>query len=211
MLDYLYISDTKVDVIVDQIPVGLRDRIAAELKIDLKLVSLTVQEVRRPENRFARARIAADYVIRNQEVGTVDSPGPYFEGTLPMRWGVYPEERLDDPVVYFAGFTRQTIVGLGGSARHVLGSTQPTAGVSIFTLAGSALPSIVQLIARSDQSPDPDEDDNRTVLDEATTFAAAMAGPREDLQFLARRLLAGQSGGMTVVVGSPLYVARTTA
>jgi hypothetical protein len=211
MLDYVYISETKVDMIVDQIPVRLRDRIAAELKIDLKLVSLTVKERQRPENRFARTRIAADYVVRNFEVGTVDSPGAYFEGSLPMRWGIYPEERVEDPVVYFGGATRQTILGLGGSARHIIGSTQPVASGSTFTLPGSALPSILQLIASSDQSAEPDSEGDQMGLGEVKEFTTGMKGPRENLQFLARRLLAGPSGHAAVLLGSPLYVARAAA
>ena len=212
MLDYVYISETKVDMIVDQIPVRLRDRIAAELKIDLKLVSLTVKEERRSENRFARARIAADYVVRNFEVGTVDSPGAYFEGSLPLRWGIYPESRVEDPVVYFGGATRQTILGLGGSARHILGSTQPQAGGSTFRLSGSALPSILQLIASSDRSVESEsEGDQMGELQEVEEFTTGMKGPYEDLQFLARRLLAGPAGHLTVLLGSPLYVARTLA
>ena len=36
---YVYVSDSKVDMLYSQMPRGIRDRIAAELKIDLKVIS----------------------------------------------------------------------------------------------------------------------------------------------------------------------------
>lgn len=208
--------EAKVEAIIDQIPVRLRDRIAAELSIDLKVVGLTVKERRRPENRFARARIATDYVVRNFEVGTVDSPGPYFEGSLPMRWGIYPDHSWG-PIVYFGGFTPRTIVGLGGSADHILGSSQSDAAGSTFKLPGSAIVSILALISNSDLGPEyPDstkyaDSENDQGLLEVQEFTTSMKGPREHLQFLGRRLLAGPSQHGAVLLGSPLYVARIIA
>ena len=41
---YLYVSDAKIDMLFEQIPKRLLDRLTKELKIDIKVVSVTVKE-----------------------------------------------------------------------------------------------------------------------------------------------------------------------
>ena len=54
---YVYVSDSKVDMLYSQMPSGLRDRIAAELKIDLKVVSVSVSGRRSEETRYSKLQL----------------------------------------------------------------------------------------------------------------------------------------------------------
>ena len=204
MLDYVYLSDTKIEMLYAQIPSRLRDRIAADLKIDLKVISVTLKEREPVESRFSKARIVVEQVQRDYDIGTVDDSRPYFEGSLQLRWGVYPDARIGEPLVYFGGVTRQTILGLGGSARHLIGAVPMTSG-STFSLGGSALPSILTVIRRADQTTETaDDDDNgdRAALGEVQAFTNGMTGPRQALQFLRATSPDGPAYGPTLPVGS---------
>ena len=46
---YLYISDSKLDMLYEQIDQKSARRISAELKVDLKLASLTIREASAPD------------------------------------------------------------------------------------------------------------------------------------------------------------------
>ena len=58
-------------------------------------------------------------------IGTIDEPKEYFAGAMSMRWGscIFPfvPQLTPSPLVYFGGTTETTVVGLGGSAKHVIG------------------------------------------------------------------------------------------
>jgi hypothetical protein len=49
---YVYVSDSKIDMLYEEIPKPWLDRITAELKIDLEVVSLTLK--RRPGRAVPR-------------------------------------------------------------------------------------------------------------------------------------------------------------
>lgn len=81
----MYVSDTKVDMLYSQIPSSWRDKLAGELKIDLQLLSVSLKEDPRDENRFSKAALVADYIRQHLSVGSAHSPREYFTDTLPMR------------------------------------------------------------------------------------------------------------------------------
>jgi hypothetical protein len=100
---YLYISDSKVNMLYAQAGPGTdasRDSID---KLDTVLADLACAD----------------------RIGTVDEPKEYFAGAMPMRWGpcAFPAvpQLTPSPLVYFGGATEKTIVGLSGSATHVIG------------------------------------------------------------------------------------------
>ena len=45
---FLYVSDAKLEMLFDQIPQKLRQRLSGEAKIDLKLASLTIKDAGQP-------------------------------------------------------------------------------------------------------------------------------------------------------------------
>src|SRR5215210_3594140 len=137
---YVYISDSKVDMLYSQIPKRILDRIAADLNVNLGIFSLSVKEKENQEKtRYEKLKLVVNYIENNMEVGTVDEPNAYFTGLLPMRWGEY---RVDSGLVYFGGKTAQTVLGLGGSMTHVIGNRKgesDTHGGSIGADIGAVL------------------------------------------------------------------------
>src|SRR5207244_1212956 len=104
-------------------------KIASELNIKLKLVAAevgaTIKSAPSEETRYSKLKIVAKYLENQEDIGTIDNlgSGSYFKGTLPMKFGIL--ERAKD-YIFFCGFTEKTIVGLGGSSEHLIGSSSGT-------------------------------------------------------------------------------------
>ncbi|GAB3934293.1 hypothetical protein GCM10027614_07040 [Micromonospora vulcania] len=123
-------------------------------------------------------------------------------------------------LVYFAGRTEDTIVGLGGSTFHVIGASPPPEPAA-YGFASSTMPALLAGLVDPD---DADSDPRVAQLPEAADAEALasvhqagtrLRGPAQNVEFLAKRLLSGPSPypeldgrpGMSVLLGSPLYVA----
>lgn len=69
---YIYISDTKVDMLYPQIPQPILKKIASSLSIDLKFLGaeLSVAGKSNPsdETRYAKVRIVSEYIEKNLDV-----------------------------------------------------------------------------------------------------------------------------------------------
>jgi hypothetical protein len=112
---YLYISDTKVDILFAQIPRNILKKISADLNINLGVVSVSLKEKQSEQTRYDKVKVVSDYIENHLDVGDVDHPQAYFKATVSMRWGELWY------TVYFSGKTDQTDFGLGGSIKHILG------------------------------------------------------------------------------------------
>jgi hypothetical protein len=210
---YVYVSDTKVDMLYAQIPSRVRERLAAELKVDLKVLALSLSERPDQETRYSKVRLVSDYLVENARVGTVKDPAEYFSGAMPMRWG-YLGDRGD--LVYFGGRQGDTMVGLGGSARQVIGeagSSTPTNSLTIGLVV--ALRGEVMLEEGELDEVDAGESENRLmgttsmIVTGMSGATSRMAGPEERLEFLARRLLFDdrEEEPTRMLLGTPIYVA----
>lgn len=152
---YLYVSDTKLDMLFEQIDPAMRRRISAETKVDLKLASLTLRRADAPSAaRLAKLRLVERYIDRHHHVGTIQEPGcEFFRGSMPMQWGWF-HQGYSDPnspydgrdTVFFRGRDSSHVVVLAGSRRHVLGEQQPAAE-DRDVRAHSATPNILAVIA----------------------------------------------------------------
>src|SRR5262249_36307589 len=69
---YLYVSDTKVEMLEPQISGN-----------------------RSATDRFSRLRSVVNFLNDTGRVGTLADPREYFSGRLPMRWGPYTDAFLD--------------------------------------------------------------------------------------------------------------------
>ncbi|MFD4941462.1 DUF7019 family protein [Streptomyces sp. NPDC058239] len=212
---YLYVSDSKVDMLLAQIDPAVNRKRTTEVNFNLSVVG-GKHTTESPEggDRSARLRQVVRYLEEQGELGTVDEPGRFFGGTLPLRWGPFP---TDPNLVYFGGSTECTVVGLGGSAHHVLGATPESAPGLPRSLTPSLLAALatdpqirllVEAIGAQDAHPD------RSAAPQAAQAVhranAAMAGPPQRVEFVAKRLLhvpAPPGAGASVVLGTPLYVA----
>jgi hypothetical protein len=190
---YLYVSKFKVDMFWSQIAKPGQDETGLD---DLQQL-------------YARLHAVVDYIDSTGEVGTIDNPKSYFRGKLPMSWailGAYPELGLDahlEGVVYFGGKTQQTILGLGGSAKHVIGIPQNQANVTASSSSSTRL--LVTLSRELKQKGVIDELDKpmQSHLVAATTREVCEAQPAEHVEFLAKRL-SSENG---ILLGTPIYVA----
>jgi len=195
---YVYISDTKLDMLAAGIPTTLRDRIVADLALDLQVVKLSLRERPSEETRYSKLRLVTKYIDDKLGVDTVDEPRAYFRGSMSMRWGPYREVKgTSNELVFFGSETDRTIVGLGGSMAHVMGAV----GASFAHTPMSSTPFMLRAL-RGDLGldsplghtrPDEVEDTQARALREVVITARRMPGPAEPLEFLARKLLQGRS------------------
>src|SRR5579862_7450823 len=85
---YVYISETKLDMLIEQIPEIERSKLAAELKIDVKVLTLTVhKDIELAANRSSRLRAVLKHLAHRNWVGPIEEGGEYCVATLPMTWG----------------------------------------------------------------------------------------------------------------------------
>lgn len=212
---YVYVSDAKLDMLYGQIPSRLLSRIVAELKLDVKVLAVSIRERETDATRFEKLAVVENYIDRHFDVGTVHDPAPWFRGQLHMRSGIYGDE--PGGLLYFSGVQDGVLVALIGSAHHLIGQrSQPSA----IQMSYSRAPSLFTLLRRdsidgshAEDEIQPEKTDQRA-LAEVHDFANALRGVREPSEFLARRLLSGsvpdgEAPVRTVLLGTPLYVALT--
>jgi hypothetical protein len=203
---YIYVSDTKVDMLYAQIPQKIKSQIATELKIDLKLLSATFKDKSSQETRYSKLKLVVDYIEKNFEVGTVDKPKSYFRGKLDMGVGLFRSAAC------FGGKTKYSILCLGGSNKHVIfghlekdttGMISPSSGLT-------SILDMVLDISNSNETIDPiDIDDRISESIASATDIVISSSAQQKLEFLAKRFAEGYSKKKKkmVVTGSPIYVA----
>jgi uncharacterized protein DUF7019 len=201
---YLYVSDSKVDMLLPQIDPGRVGRHTTEVVVTLKIFSAKRSVESSAEvTRFARLERVVRHLQDFGDLGPIDAPGQFFGGIMPVRWGSFHGTSL----VYFGGETERTVVGLGGSGRHVLGTS---GNPDDHAMARSVMPSLLDGLAVEPEIGDllgvgtgADED----VLRAVELANAGLRGPDQNVEFVAKRLLHGRLGTKEVVLGTPLYVA----
>ncbi len=215
---YIYISDTKVDMLFAQIPQSQLSRLAVELEIDLQLFRTTLKEKERQDEatRYSKLEVVLNYLRKHHRIGAVESSYRYFAGELDMRWGEFP----DTGFVYFTGRNDDAILGLGGSLKHVIGNdampalTSPgrsrVEGIERSLVSELGLRPLVDDLQRdtADDTPPLSAAGREGVLAAVENAATWMRGGTSDrVEFVARRLREDKAGVPRVVLGSPLYVA----
>jgi hypothetical protein len=219
---YVYVSDAKLAMLSSQIPEGIIAKLAGELNISQTVVRDVSVEPMKPGTRYGLAKIVGRYLADQGQVGTVDSPNTYFEGTLSMKWGPYRTMKWDEPspLVYFGGESEKTILGLGGSAHHVIGAVGSSSAHShsvtpylvsrLYEGIELPLPKEEEKVLRQYEGHDKGQDRIAMAVDLATR---QMIGTEQKLRFLARRLAfypkqthSGWSTDMNILLGTPLYV-----
>ncbi|GGS88894.1 hypothetical protein GCM10010222_32950 [Streptomyces tanashiensis] len=214
---YLYVSDSKVDMLLPQIDPSFGQKKTREFGIDAKVASYRdVTESTPNDDRISRLDRVVSHLEKHGELGSVDEPGTFFREQLAMRWNVLTDSD-GTSLAYFGGRTDSgVVVGLGGSTHHVLGASPDAGGTP--TLARSLLPSLLDGL-RVDPEIDSlvNGDPGHRATPEAAALNAvrrtveALQGPAQTMEFVAKRLLHGPSPDpedrSIVLLGSPLYVA----
>jgi hypothetical protein len=220
---YIYVSDAKLDMLYEQIPPKLLSRLAAELKVDLKVIGASVQQTRLPVTRYDKLHIVEQYLERNFDVSWMTDPAPWFRGDLGLRSAIYGEP--SEGLLLFTGTEKDTTIALIGSSYHLVGRHPLPPNGSL--LGRSFLPDLFQLLER-DEAERADQQvrgspwlrnaqrssamDEEQALEQVLDFGERARAPRQSCEFLSRLLLTGfitdaNGNARRIVVGTPLYVA----
>ena len=87
---YLYISSAKLEMLYPQVAPSVKEKKAAEWKIDLKFLSYSKRTEGEPnDTQEARLEAVIEALDEAGQIGSVDEPRDYVRGTHAMRWGIY--------------------------------------------------------------------------------------------------------------------------
>ncbi len=212
MKHYIYISDTKVDMLYSQIDNSLLKKIAVELSIDLKPLGAGLGTIIKPnqseETRYSKLRLVVEYVEKHLNVGWIDAPETYFKGTLPMGWGLirilarHNEQQQPPFAVYFGGSTDRTTFGMVGSAHHLIGQKNDASkrDIALYYTPNEMLKALVM-------ETEPPPADATSIISYANReVRGKLMLSSESLEFLAKTYVY-EKGSRSTLLGSPIYVA----
>ena len=216
MKHYLYISETKLDMLHPQILKTILDNIDDESNINAGFSSTVTANPDNEKTIYDKLDLVSSYLENEGTIGTVDFPKQYFNGILPMRWGFYGRDEKSQ-LVYFGGVTDAgTVLGLGGSIHHVLGKERG----SIHTHSNSLPFAITNKLNEELNIPLTPRDEfemegqsrtfalnDESYLEAVKLATHQMEGPLQNLEFLAQKLVAGGEDRKKIVLGTPIYVA----
>lgn len=203
---YLYVSDTKVEMLYAQIPKGIRDRIVGELKLDLKVLSVSLKQAPDEETRYSKLQVVCDYLDR-EGVGTLDAPAGFFRGILPMSWGEFRFDWHTGPVdvAFFTGQSGAVMVGLGGSTKHLVVNA---ASAGQLMGATSGTPILMEFLASSSERLQGEQSlGSHWWAEEIAAQCRHPRTPPEPMEFMARLLAQENADGARVLLATPIYVA----
>lgn len=222
---YLYISKSKLQMLFQQIGRREDTKRTVEWKGTVAVGSV-LRKVETDEDldEDDMLRAVITELEDARQVGSIHEPNLYIKGVMPMRWGLYndagtrPEE--ESPLVYFGGLDNEscTLLGLGGSSKHVVGHNGATS-----TYSRSVTPALVRALLDGLEYPVPARPewwDKRAEEDEVYTAVAVaqhyLRPPTQNLEFFGKTLMTGEAHGCehfigipkaNVILATPLYVA----
>jgi hypothetical protein len=193
---YLYVSQTKVDMLLSQIPrVGI-EHVAAKLKIDLSILALEVEATL--DARLDKTRLVESYLREHAWVGDVDDGAEYISGTMQLSWG-----EIEDMVI-FAGMRGGTGIAMTGSTHSLIGANEKARkNGSLLAATYAAVRGLMHETTKAGKSGIVSD---VARLHDATRNAFA-ALPTQKLEFLAKRFVSRGVPEQRLVLGSPIFVA----
>lgn len=212
---YQYISDSKVEMLLPQVPWSFRKAVSVELGINIGIFSAKATIGGETlSNRIARLETVEKYLISSEKIGTVSAPTSWFQGNEPATFFFLPSDRT---VAFFLINSSSYTVALGGSTRHIIG----TVAKSDFEPSYSYLPDLLGRLDFLEKNIGyPDDDLSRLAGTGISRFGSThpWAGiisdlslrqnmPKQQVSFLARKLVSEEYCGKTITLGTPLYVA----
>jgi hypothetical protein len=208
---YLYISDSKIDMLLPQIDPAYTTKRGSEVGVSLSVLSFKKTAEQPAHNRTARLERVLRHLQDHGDIGSIDHPGQFFGGLLPVQWGRFPGAAS---MVFAGGRTDQTVIALGGSGRHLLGAVP---NIDQADPAWSHLPPLLDglasdledeiLVEAAEQPGDHLDRGDLTALATVRRAVDRLTGPAQNVEFVAKRLLHGTLEGQPVLLGSPLYLA----
>lgn len=196
---YLYISATKLDNLLPQIPRAFVESFEAEFKVSVGLLSAAVRSTPTDSAAELSARVGllSTYLDEVERIGSVMLPERYVRGTASLRYGVVGEYASE--LAFFGGVVDDVKVGLIGSPASMVGEvsrSEANHAPYYYTLT------FLNRIAGSDSEvvDEPPYYSHSAAIDIA--LDALPATPYR-VEFLARTLYSKSD----VLVATPIYVA----
>ncbi|WP_095202097.1 DUF7019 family protein [Mesorhizobium carmichaelinearum] len=213
---YLYISDSKVDMLLPQIPLGFKQKASAEFGFDIKVFSAKVStEVNTLEDRVRRLNAVTDYIVQTQDMGTIDEPASWIADTKTVKYGLIGD---GTKVTGYIGKSAETRFLLAGSSAHLVGS--PRDGETIGH-GFSYVPRLMTYLKSAIEYSENDEldegrlenylgkdagDTKQSNWQQLITDGDYRMTEVTEIEFLAKRLMY-LDGKKKVLLATPLYVA----
>lgn len=217
---YLYISESKVQMLAAQLPEPHRPKQTMEAGLNIGVAKASLKSERQPPEKTLHSKVeeVIAHIRANEDVGTIDNPRNWIAGTVSARFVLL---RDDKEVIFFVGETDDGVVfGLGGSRGNLTTDTRPE-GVGV---GWSFLPFLLRALRTSVSSPG-------SVIDpfSGREFEATMSrnqksdwiqflreveraplDPPLEIEFFARTLLTDRDPqtSMNGVLATPIYVAQ---
>ena len=210
--EYLYICDTRVDKLYEQINKSVLKRLSAELSIDLKQFGIPVTGAIKTnppeETSISKLRLVEKYLGDTQQVGWIDAPKLYLKGTLRMDW----EPVLQQGLVCFRGRTADTSIGMVGFA-HFLRIDRIEGNSNDLSMIRSRVPEhpkdMLKFLAGLAELPQSTPDTELLALYQKCVAFKAVTSLSQYFEFLAVKLgdWADGTSGLKTLFCTPLYVA----
>lgn len=219
MRHFLYVSDSKVDMLLPQIPAAIKKTVSAEIGFDVKLLTGKIATARETlEDRIHRLMAVEKYIRKTQAVGTIDDPKSWIAGN---GNALVSEIKQDARTVFFFLRSLDVNVALGGSAGHIIGANpQKTT-----SLGYSFMPHLLKGLREIDRIPEIFNQSDEELEEYAGSgvcsprshpWSAAVYYACERRQnrtfdipitFLARKIVSEAYMDKRVILATPLYVA----
>ena len=130
---YIYISNSKLDMMYPQVPKQLADQVATELGVNTGLLKASVKPREVTETSISKLQVVTQYLLSSGAVGDVRSPRAYVKGTLPMKTTLIsdPEDEVigDYAAITFSSYGYSDAQNKGYGAVVLVGSYHNTIGM----------------------------------------------------------------------------------
>jgi hypothetical protein len=197
---YVYISQTKLEILIPQIPARLLRSLEAEIKINVAAFAAGVKKTASTPSPelAAKAGVLGDYLEKQTGwVGTVTDPGRYVKGVASLQYGVMQDYAAE--LAFFGGEVDGVKLALIGSPASLIGvAVDAAANHSLDYYVLKFLSGEAELARGSRKGWRPYE----AAVDGALN-AGVLSPTRLRLEFLAKPLFHNDR----VLVATPIYVA----
>jgi hypothetical protein len=120
---YVYISQTKLEILTPQIPARFLRSVEAEIKINAAVLTAGVKKsISDPSPELAaKAGVLGDYLEKQRGwVGTVANPGRFVKGVARLQYGVMQDYWAE--LALFGGVVDEVKLALIGSPASLIGA-----------------------------------------------------------------------------------------
>ncbi|HRQ40528.1 MAG TPA: SAVMC3_10250 family protein [Chloroflexota bacterium] len=205
---YIYVSNSKIDMLYSQIPRTVRSQLEAEVKLNLRLLEVSFAKKQFDDSVYERLATVLEFLKKNNEIGHLSAPKDFFTGTMYLDWA-----QIHPGVVYFGGIYNDIALGLGGSMKYVLGYDlrEVEKGISHTPwLVSYLLEELDQRLLKPNlgHKMTADEEENRIINSTNSWSADLSKRAIAKFEFVAKKMLFVGQNGKKVLLGTPIYVAE---